>query len=372
MNKNNGDPRENRLNRVGGQAVLEGVMMKSGDNTALAVRCEDGSIDIKTSTFRSVRKKYKILNIPVLRGIVNFIEMMILNFKTLNMSAEMLGIEEEESKFELWLKEKFGKSLLDVVMAVSMVLGLAIGVGLFMFLPTMTTKGIDYLLPSGLGFFKTIVEGVIRIGIFVLYIWLVSFMKEIKRTFQYHGAEHKSIACYEAGLDLIPENAAKCTRLHPRCGTSFMIVMMIISIIVFSFLSWDSVYIRIISKLLLLPVIVGLGYEFIMIAGKHPNIITKILSAPGIWMQKITTLEPTEKMLEVAICALKSAMPDEFPEFDPSVYKKTAETVQDDFSTEQSTNNIGKTIENTLKNVDSTEFSTEPTDDACGQPDENE
>lgn len=377
MSKNKLDSIESsRLNKVGGQSVLEGVMMKSGDRTSLAVRREDGGIEIKNTVFKSVRKKHKILNIPVIRGTINFVEMMILNFKTLNMSAEMLGFEEEESKFEKWLKNKFGKSILDIVMVISTVIGLALGVGLFMFLPTMSTKGIDSLLPSGLGFFKTIVEGVIRIGIFVLYMWLVSFMKEIRRTFEYHGAEHKSIACYEAGLELTPENAQKCTRFHPRCGTSFMFVMLILSIIVFSFVSWDNVYIRMALKIVLLPVIVGVGYEFIMMAGKHPNIVTKILSAPGIWMQRITTKEPSLDMLEVAICALKSAMPDEFPDFDPSVYKKSSADAENDSSEEKSTGESTPSVENIAVNpllsTVPTEFSTDSTNEGCGEADENQ
>jgi len=361
-----------KTNTVGGQAVIEGVMMKSGDKTSLAVRLENGAIDIKDIAFRSVRKKVKILNLPLLRGVVNFVEMMILSFKTLNMSAEALGLEDEESKFEFWLKNKFGKSILDVVMVIATVLGLGLGVGLFMFLPTLTTKGVDSLIPSGLGFFKSAVEGLVRIVIFVLYIWLTSFMKDIRRTYGYHGAEHKSIACYEAGLELTAENAQKCTRFHPRCGTSFMFVMLILSIVVFSFISWDNIYIRMGLKLLLVPVIVGIGYEFIMLAGKHPNVFTKILSAPGMWMQRITTREPDEGMLEVAIAALKSALPNEFPDFNPSLRLEESDSEIDDLadlstdSTGLSTVSDKNVSDNAPLSTVSTEFSTESEGDICG------
>jgi Predicted metal-dependent enzyme len=361
-----------RLNSVGGQAVIEGVMMKSGDKTSLAVRLENGDIDVKDIQFRSIRKKVKFLNIPLLRGVVNFVEMMILSFKTLNMSAEALGLEDEESKFELWLKDKFGKSILDIVMVIATILGLALGVGLFMFLPTLTTKGIDSLLPSGLGFLKSAVEGLVRIAIFVLYIWLTSFMKDIRRTYGYHGAEHKSIACYESGLELTPENAKSCTRFHPRCGTSFMFVMLILSIIVFSFVSWDNIYIRMGMKLLLVPLIVGIGYEFIMLAGKHPNIVTKILSAPGMWMQRITTREPDDGMLEVAICALKSALPNEFPDFNPSLYIRGKNGENDEIG-DLSTDSTGLSTESDINIVAnaplstvSTDFSTDSECATCG------
>ena len=307
------DPLACRLNKVGGQAVLEGVMMKSGERYSLAVRKESGEIEIRNKIFKSIRKKYKPLNIPILRGIINFVEMMILSFRTLSDSVDMLGIEEEETKFEKWLEKHFGKKLLDFVMVISTVLGVVLGVGLFTFLPAVTTKAADNATGGNLGWFKNIIEGLIRIGIFVLYIWLVSFVKEIRRTFEYHGAEHKSIACYEAGLELTPENAKKCTRFHPRCGTSFIFVMLILSIIIFSFISWDNIFVRVGLKILLLPIVVGAGFEFIMAAGKHDSIIFKILSAPGLWMQRITTREPDESQLEVAIAALKSAMPDEFP-----------------------------------------------------------
>lgn len=303
-----------RLGKVGGQAVLEGVMMKSGDNFCVAIRKPDDTIDIKKQTFQSVRKKYKFLNIPLLRGMVNFVEMMILSFKTLSLSVEALGIEEEETRFEKWLKKHFGRSIMDLVMGVATVLGVVLGVALFTLLPTLTTSGVDKLAGGRLGGFKSIFEGLMRMGIFILYIYLVSLMKEIRRTFEYHGAEHKAVSCYESGDSLTIENARKHTRFHPRCGTNFIFVMLIVSIIVFSFVTWSNLYLRIALKLVLIPLIVGIGYEFIMFAGKKTNILTKIFCAPGLWMQRITTREPDDAQLEIAITALKNALPDEFPE----------------------------------------------------------
>jgi len=313
-----------RLGSVGGQAVLEGVMMKSRSRVSLAVRNIDGKIVVKNSSFTSIAQKYKIFKIPVLRGIINFFEMMKLNFATLTASAEMLGLteEEEETKFEKWLREKCGKSLFDIIMAISMVLGLALGFGIFFFLPIFITKTVDTAV-GGMGWIKNLVEGLIKIAIFILYLWLVSFMKDIRRTFEYHGAEHKSIFCYESGEELTPENVKKHKRFHPRCGTSFMFVMLFLSILIFSlpFVTWDNMFLRMVTKILLLPLIVGIGYEFIRFAGRHDNIVIRILSAPGLWVQRITTREPDLEQIEVAITALKCALPEEFPDFVAEEYK---------------------------------------------------
>ena len=305
-----------RLGIVGGQAVLEGVMMKSGENVSLAVRGENGTITLDNTKFVSLRKKHKICNIPVVRGCVSFVEQLMLSMNTLTKSAEMLGIEDEpETKFEKWIQEKFGDNLMKVVSVIGMVLGLVLGVGLFLMLPTFVTSAVDSVLKVEIPFLKALIEGLIRMGIFVLYIWGVSFMSDIRRTYQYHGAEHKSVACFEAGLPLTPENARKCTRFHPRCGTSFIFVMLFISIILNSFLTWDNVWIRFGSKLLMLPLIVGIGFEFLMVAGKHSgNPIVKILSAPGLWLQRITTREPDDEQLEVALTALRHAIPAEYEE----------------------------------------------------------
>ena len=310
------EQKKSRLGLVGGQAVMEGVMMKSGSDVNLAVRGEDGKILTSPSTFTSVRKKYKICSLPIIRGCVNFVESMMLSMSTLTKSMEMLGIEDDEpeTKFDKWIMDKMGDKMFQIISAIGMVLGLVLGVCLFLLLPTYLTKGLDLLTAGVISPFRSIIEGLIRMGIFVAYVWLVSFMPKIRRTYEYHGAEHKSVACFEAGLPLTPENAAKCSRFHPRCGTSFIFVMLIISIIVNSFLTWDTVWIRFASKIITLPLIVGLGFEFIMYAGKHCNLFTRIVSAPGLWMQKITTREPDEKQLSVAIESILGAIPVEFRE----------------------------------------------------------
>ena len=315
-----------RLNKVGGQAVLEGVMMKAGQRTVTTCRKDDGSIVVNDAEFVSVRKKHKILNLPVIRGVVNFIEMLSLSMKTLNASAEALGIEEEDDKFEQWCKKHLGAKATDIIMIVSLVLGLGLSLFLFMFLPTWSADGINWLWQN---LFKldaisptviAVLEGVLKVTIFIVYLLLVSMMKEIKRTFMYHGAEHKTIACFEAGEELTPENVAKHRRFHPRCGTSFMFLMIGIGIVVGMFVRnmlpvGTHTLIISLVKLALLPLTMGVGYEILMIAGKHDNIITRIISAPGMWVQKITTKEPTLDMLEIAIVSTKCALRDEFPEF---------------------------------------------------------
>lgn len=320
MSKKNCTTKNCRLGAVGGQAVLEGIMMKGKDDYAIAVRREDGSVSLSKHTYTSIRSKHKILRLPILRGIVGFAESMVLNFKTLSISAEQYGALDEvepESKFEKWITEKFGEKLMSVIMGISMVFGVILALGLFFFLPSIVTKGIEKLFSVNLGIWKNAVEGLLKIIIFISYLLLVSLMKDIRRTFEYHGAEHKSIFCYESGEDLTVENIKKHRRFHPRCGTSFIFVILIISILINSlpFVPWDNMVLRMLTKLLMLPLIVGIGFEFIMFAGKHDNIVTRILSAPGLWMQRITTREPDDSQIEVAIIALKSALPTVFPDF---------------------------------------------------------
>ena len=321
-----------RLNKVGGQAVIEGVMMKAGSRTVTTCRKEDGTLVVNDATFVSVRKKHKILNIPIIRGFVNFIEMMALSFKTLSASADAIGIEEEDGKCERWLKKHLGIRLTDLIMVIAMILGIGLSLFLFMFLPAWTANGINslcmFLGTNELGpNILAIIEGAMKVIIFLLYIFLTSLIPDIYRTFQYHGAEHKSIACFESGDALTPENAKNHKRFHPRCGTSFMFLMILIGIVVGMFVrnilpdrstfSNDFLYSVIIAavKILLLPLTMGIGYEILMLAGKHDNIITRIISAPGLWVQRITTKEPTDDMLEVAITSIKCALRDEFPEF---------------------------------------------------------
>lgn len=309
-----------RLGTVGGQAVLEGVMMKGKEKYSIAVRREDGTISLTEHTHKSIRHKSKLLRLPIIRGIIGFVESMILNFKTLSISAEQYGnIEdiEPESKFEKWLTRKLGNKLMGIIMAISMVIGIVLAVCLFMLLPAYLVKVIQHFAKVDLGIWMNVIEGVLKIGIFIAYLLLVSLMKDIRRTFEYHGAEHKSIFCYESGEELTVENVKKHGRYHPRCGTSFIFVVLIISIFINSlpFVTWDNMILRMGFKLLLLPLIVGISFEFIIFSGKHDNIITKIFSYPGLLMQRITTREPDDSQIEVAIIALKSSLPDEFPDF---------------------------------------------------------
>ena len=343
-----------RLNKVGGQAVIEGVMMKAGERTVTTCRKEDKSLVVYDGKFVSVRKNRKLLNIPILRGVINFIEMMVLSIKTLSNSADALGIEDEETKFEKWLKKHFGIGATAVIMTISLILGIGLALLLFMFLPNFISSLIDkYLLNGNLGIWTALVEGFVKICIFLLYLWLISLMKDIKRTFMYHGAEHKSIACFESGTELSAQNAKNYTRFHPRCGTSFMFFMILLGVfaglsvkMIFPELHWLS-YTGI--RLLILPLVMGLGYEFIMFAGKHDNFITRALSAPGLWVQRLTTKEPTEDMLEVAIISIKCALRDDFPEFkefweERSWEKKDEETVEE--KTEEDTESSEEKSEN--------------------------
>ena len=320
--------RNPRLNQVGGQAVLEGVMMKAGTDCATACRRTDGSIVVLPRQFISVRKKHRILNLPLLRGIINFIEMMVLSMKILTSSAEVVIEEEElpESKLEVWMRKHLGIKLFDLLMVVATVLGIVLALALFLFLPRLAADGIQALVnlfareTVDLGVWRAVIEGGLKIAIFMAYLLLVGLMPDIRRTFEYHGAEHKSIACYESGEELTPKNALKHCRFHPRCGTSFMFVMILLGVFVgilinrilpgLNPLAYTGI------RLLILPLIVGIGYEFIMVAGKHDNPVTRFLSAPGLWMQRITTKEPNEEQLEVAICALKYALVSAFPDFD--------------------------------------------------------
>ena len=311
------DPLACKRGKIGGEAVLEGIMMKAGGTYSIALRQQDKKIRISDHKYTTIRDKHKLLRLPIIRGVVNMVESFILSYKVLGVSADAYGLEEEEpTKFEKWLEKTFGKSILDIVMVIAGVLGVALGFGLFFYLPMLVTKGIDSLTGGNLGWFKNVIEGCMRIGIFVLYVWAVSFMNDIKRTFQYHGAEHKTIFCYEQGLDLTVENVRAQKRFHPRCGTSFIFVVLIVSIIFASFITWDVLWMRLLIKLPMLPLIVGLSFEFIMYAGKHDNLFTKILSAPGLWMQRMTNKEPYDDQIEIAIAAVKYTLKDEYPDFE--------------------------------------------------------
>lgn len=306
---------------VGGQALIEGVMMQGPKGVATAVRQTDGGIVVKHHEVKHIRDKYKFLGFPIIRGIVNFIESMILGYKMLMYSAEASGMEDiedaEMNKFEKWLTDKLGDKFMDIIMFIATLLGFALAFLIFFYLPVFIFNRLNALTDSVLTPWQGTIEGVLKIVIFVVYIALVSRMKDIKRTFMYHGAEHKSIACYEAGLDLTVENVKKCTRFHPRCGTSFIFVMLIFSIVFISLLSLvvpdelkQNTILWMLIKLPMLPIIMGIGYEFIKYAGRHDNVLVKILSAPGLWMQRLTTKEPDDEIIEVGIESLKAVITD--------------------------------------------------------------
>ena len=297
---------------IGGQALMEGTLMRGVDRQAIVVRKSDGELVPKVEPIKALRQKYPVLGWPLIRGTVNFIESMVSGVKALTYSAEFLPEEEveEPSKLDRWFEKHLsGEKAEKAIIGVSVFLGIILAVGLFFMLPTVLAGLFTGIVKNRI--LRNLIEGVIRIIIFLAYIILASKMKEIKRVWMYHGAEHKTIFCYEKGLDLTVENARSQPRLHPRCGTSFLFIVMIVSILVTTVVSWSNVWIRLLLRIALLPVIVGISYELIKYAGRHDNIITKILSAPGKALQLVTTAEPDDSMLEVAIEALKLVLPDE-------------------------------------------------------------
>ncbi len=295
---------------IGGQAVMEGVMMRGPKEIATAVRKSNGEIIIDKKEVSSVFTKYKFLKIPILRGVISFFESMITGVKCLMFSAEQVDLEDGEdykpSKFEQWLDDKFGDKVKDIVIYFSVFVSLIFSVGLFILLPTVLVGWLKKFIVSAP--VLSLCEGGVRIVIFLAYLFLVSRMKDIQRVFEYHGAEHKTIAAYEHGEELTPENARKYSRLHPRCGTSFLLIVMIISIIFFSFLKWETVWQRMLYRLLLLPVVAGVSYEIIKFAGRSDSKLVKWLTSPGLALQLLTTREPDDSQLEVAIAALKSVL----------------------------------------------------------------
>lgn len=308
MNKN----KKIHKTSIGGQAVMEGIMMRGPKEIAIAVRKPDQEIIVEKKPIATVLQKNKILKLPIIRGCISFFESMITGVKSLMFSAQFFDLEgeETESKFEKWLEDKLGDKIKDVVIYFSVILSLIMSVGLFFLLPNFVAELLAKTTPMGVdGTLRTLVEGAVRMLIFLAYILLVSQMNDIKRVFMYHGAEHKTISTYEQGMELTVENARKNSRLHPRCGTSFLIFVMIVSIIVFliipSGLAWWQ---RALFKILLLPVVAGISYEIIKFAGRHDNWFTRLISKPGMWLQYITTREPDDGQLEVAIVSLTAVL----------------------------------------------------------------
>ncbi|MFR2775344.1 MAG: DUF1385 domain-containing protein [Anaerostipes sp.] len=290
--------------RIGGQAVMEGVMMKNMDRYAVSVRKPDGEIETKVEDCVSFAEKHPVFQLPILRGVVNFIESMVIGMKTLNYSASFFEDEEEDTGKLDEIAEKLMKGKGEkIVMTFVMILSLAISIGLFMVLPYLASEFLGSWIRNE--YVILIVEGLIRIGIFLGYIVLISHMEDIRRVFMYHGAEHKTINCLEAGEDLTPENVKKYSRLHKRCGTSFLFIVMIISMVFFFFIRVDEIWLRVFLRLLFLPLVAGVSYEFIRLAGNSDHPLVQIFSKPGLCLQKLTTREPDESMIEVAIASVE-------------------------------------------------------------------
>ena len=291
--------------RIGGQAVIEGVMMKNMDRYAVSVRKPNGKIETKVEECVSFAEKHPLFQLPVFRGMVNFLESMVIGMKTLNYSASFYEDEEEqtESRSDQLLEMILGEKAEKIIMGIVLVFSLAISIGLFMILPYIASEALGKLIRNE--YMILFMEGIIRIAIFLGYIVLISRMEDIKRVFMYHGAEHKTINCLEAGVPLTPENVDNFSRLHKRCGTSFIFIVMIISMVFFFFIRVDTIWLRIVLRLLFLPLVAGVSYEFIRLAGSSDHPLVQIFSKPGLALQKLTTKEPDHSMIEVAIASVE-------------------------------------------------------------------
>lgn len=288
---------------VGGQAVMEGIMMKHDNDIAIAVRKPDHSIEVKVEQRESFGEKHPWAKWPIIRGVVNFVESMIVGTSTLMYSASFYEEEEEPSAFTGFLDKVTGGKAEDIMMGLTVCCSIVMAVGIFMILPYLLTGFLERYIPSH--FVVTCIEGIVRIGIFLSYTVLISKMDDIKRVYMYHGAEHKTINCLEHGEDLTVENIRKHSRLHKRCGTSFMLIVMIVSIFFFLFIRVDNIALKVVLRLLLVPVIAGVSYEFIRLAGRSECSLVCFLSKPGMMLQKLTTSEPDDAMIEVAIRAVE-------------------------------------------------------------------
>ena len=291
---------------IGGQAVIEGIMMKNKDQYATAVRRPDGGIEVKKDTYVSMTEKVPFCGLPFVRGVFSFADSMILGMRTLSYSASFFEDDEdsEPGKLELWMDKVFGEKVEQVLMAVVMVFSVIMAIGIFMVLPLLIANACKQVIHSDT--IMAILEGVIRIAIFIAYIKLISRMEDIRRTFMYHGAEHKCINCIEHGMTLTADHVRESSKQHKRCGTSFLIIVMLISILFFMVVRVDNVLLRMASRIILVPVIAGVSYEFLRLAGRSDNPIVNLLSKPGLWMQNLTTSEPDDSMIEVAIAAVEA------------------------------------------------------------------
>ncbi|MDI6601630.1 MAG: DUF1385 domain-containing protein [Thermoanaerobacteraceae bacterium] len=296
-----------RKTMIGGQAVIEGVMMRGKSNVAIAVRNKEG-ISLDRKKVSAFSDRYPIFKLPFLRGIVSLVESLIMGVNAITYSAEMAGelVDDEPTKFDNFLDKLFGDKLDNVLMAFSLVISLGFAVLLFFILPTWSANLVKKFTESG--FLLNIVEGIIRVAIFLIYLVAISSMKDIRRVFEYHGAEHKTIHCYEHEEELTAENARKYTTLHPRCGTNFLFLVMVVSILLFSLFSWPDFWTRVVLRIVLLPVVAGISYELIRWAGKSNSLLARAVAYPGMMLQKLTTREPDDSQLEVAIASLKAIL----------------------------------------------------------------
>lgn len=292
---------------IGGQAVLEGIMMRNGNHYAVAVRKPDKTIDLDLQEHTPFIEGKKIVSLPFIRGIFSFVDSMVVGIKTLTYSAQFFDEEEiEPDKFELWLANKLGEKAEKVIIGFTVMLSVIMAIGLFMVLPLFIADMMERFVPGVTQRHVPAIEGITKLIVFIVYLLLISLMKDIRRTFMYHGAEHKCINCIESGLELNVDNVRDSSRFHKRCGTSFLFVVLIISIVIFMLVSTKIIWLKYVIRILLVPVIAGISYEFIKKAGASENIFINFLSKPGIWMQKITTKEPTDDMIEVAITAVEA------------------------------------------------------------------
>ena len=286
---------------------MEAIMMRNGSEYSVAVRKENGEIEVKKETYKGVGSKCKLFRLPFIRGIFSFVDSLVLGMKSLNYSASLFmeDVEEEEpGRFEKWLQKKFGDKAEKVIMDLTMVISIILAMGIFMVFPTWVSTLMKPLLGNGI--WMALFEGVLRIAIFIAYVGLISLMPDIKRTYMYHGAEHKCINCIEHGMPLTVENVMKSSKEHKRCGTSFLLIVMVISILFFLVIRPETLWLRLVSRILLIPVIAGVSFEFLRLAGNSDNPVVNLLSKPGLMLQGLTTKEPDEKMAEVAICAVEA------------------------------------------------------------------
>lgn len=335
---------------IGGQALIEGIMMKSPKKTALAVRHSDGGIEICEVEEHSLRQKYKFFALPVIRGVVAFLESLITGYKTMTLSAEKSGYLDETDE-DTGETKGVSKALMAGIMTAASVLAVGICVVLFFWLPSLAADGINKLTNGFFDNAKSVIEGIIKMIIFVTYVWAITLMKDVKRVFQYHGAEHKTIFCYEAHKPLTVENAREMKRFHPRCGTSFMVLMIIVSIVV-SLIAENLIpglrdlrWAWVIAKIFIItPIICGLGFEVLKICGKYDNVFTKIISAPGLWLQRLTTKEPDDSMLEIAIAAMNEVLDDGDPlkiiKEEPEETEEVTEETNEEEKTDTENDNI--------------------------------